>query len=132
MPNRYVEVGLEVARRLVDLKREETAADVLFDIGRHEEAIDVCIEAKKFEKAKQLAQGNNALRRKVEDSHQSHLVVNEDAKELVQIGNTDAALDVLAKKGDWEHLWEMAAKEKLSSNVLGKYVLQRVEEVRHP
>ena len=129
VPIRYVEVGLEVANRLIDLQREETAADILFDIGRHEEAINVCLNARKFEKAKQLGQGDPTLRRMVEESYQSHLVMNEDAKELVELGQTDAALDVLAKRGDWQHLWEVAAKEKLSSAVLGKYVLMRVEEV---
>ena len=34
VPNRHVEVALDVAKRLVDLQREETAADVLFEIGK--------------------------------------------------------------------------------------------------
>eukprot|EP01041_Mallomonas_annulata_P001132 gene1132-2194_t len=129
MPNKYVDIGLEVSRRLISLERDETAADVLFDIGRHEEAINVCITARKFEKAKALAQGNIALKRKVDEAYQGHLVVNEDAKELMEMGRSDAALDVLARRGDWDQLWESAAKERLSSNVLGKYVLQRVEEL---
>ena len=78
VPNRQVEVSLEVSRRLIEVKREESAADVLFEIGRHEEAVAVCLNAKKYEKAKSLAQGNPSLRRKVEESYQGHLVVNED------------------------------------------------------
>ena len=78
VPNRQVEVSLEVSRRLVEVKREENAADVLFEIGRHEEAVAVCLAAKKYDKAKTLAQGNPTLRRKVEDAYQGHLVVNED------------------------------------------------------
>ena len=30
-------------------------------------------------------------------------------RELVELGRTDVALDVLAKRGDWDRLWEVAA-----------------------
>ena len=67
MPNRHVEVALEVSRRLIDLHQEEAAADILFEIGRHEEAINVCLTGKHYDKAKQLSHGNAALRRRVEE-----------------------------------------------------------------
>jgi hypothetical protein len=67
LPNRLVEVALDVSRRLAAAGRDETAADVLFEIGRQEEAITVCLSAKKFEKAKALAAGNNQLKRRVEE-----------------------------------------------------------------
>lgn len=129
LPNKYVEVGLEVSRRLKDLQQEEAAAEVLWDIGRNDEAITLLLDVRKFEKAKALAKGNPVLKRRVEEAHQGHLVVNEDAKELVLQGRADAALDVLANRGDWEHLWDVAAKEKLSTSVLGRYVLMRVEDL---
>lgn len=131
LPNRFVEVGLEVSRRLVELKREESAADILFEIGRHDEAITVCLNAKKFEKAKSLSQGNPALKRRVEESYRTHLVSNENTSELVGLGQAEVALDVLAKKGDWEKLWEVASKEKVSPAAIGKFVIIRVEEVRN-
>lgn len=129
VPNRLVEVATEVARRLTDMKREESAADILFEVGRHEEAVNVCLVAKKYEKAKALAQGNSALKRKVEDAYQTHLVSNEDTSELVELGKADVALDVLAKRGDWEKLWEVAAKERQSNATIGKYVIMRLEEL---
>jgi intraflagellar transport protein 172 len=58
VPNRQVEVALEVSKRLIEVNKQESAADILFEIGRHEEAVMVCINAKKYEKAKSLAQGN--------------------------------------------------------------------------
>jgi intraflagellar transport protein 172 len=129
LPNRQVEVSLEVSKRLVEAKREESAADVLFEIGRHDEAVAVCIAAKKYDKAKALAQGNATLRRKVEDAYQGHLVVNEDHSELVELGRTDVALDVLAKRGDWDRLWEVAAKEKMATSTIAKFIIMRVEEL---
>jgi hypothetical protein len=84
-----------------------------------------------FEKAKALSQGNAALRRRVDEAYQGHLVLQEDGTgELVELGRTDVALDVLAKKGDWDRLWEVSAKEKLSSSTLSKYVVMRCEQVR--
>lgn len=128
-PNRHVEVALEVSKRLVELKREESAADVLYEIGRHEEAINVCLAGKRFEKAKSLSQGNQGLRRKVDDSYQSHLVAKEDTGELVELGRSDVALDVLAKRGEWDRVWEVATKERLSASAIGKYVQMYIEEV---
>ena len=129
VPNRQVEVSLEISRRLVDIGREESAADVLFDINRQEEAINVCLAAKRYEKAKALAQGIPALKRRVEEAYQGHLVTNEDTSELMEIGRTDVALDVLAKRGDWDKLWEVAARDKLSTSAVGKYVIMAVEEL---
>lgn len=130
VPNRHVEIALEVSKRLVDIKREESAADVLFEIGRKEEAITILLNAKKYDKAKSLAHGNSSLSRRVDDSYQNHLVSREDTKELVELGHSDVALEVLAKRGDWDRVWDVAAKEQLPASSIGKYVIMRVEEVR--
>jgi intraflagellar transport protein 172 len=129
MPNRHVEVALEVSRRLVDISRAETAADVLFEIGRHEEAINVCLAAKKYDKARALSQGKDVLRRRVEEAYQSNLVSNEDHGELLELGRTDVALDVLAKRGDWDGIWEVAAKQKLPPLAIAKFVTMRADEL---
>lgn len=129
LPNKMVEIAMEVARRLVDISKDEAAADVLFDVGRHDEAIDICIAAKAFEKGRALAQGNSQLWKVVDEAYQSHLVANDNAGELAKIGKTDVALDVLAKKGDWEKLWESAARDGKSTATLGKYVIMQIEEV---
>lgn len=129
VPNRLVEVAIEVSRRLIDIKRHESAADALFEVGRHDEAIDICINAKKYDKAKSLAKGNASLQRKVDDAYQDHLVSREDTKELVELGHSDVALDVLAKRGEWSTLWDVAVKQKASPAIIGKFVFMRVEEV---
>lgn len=129
VPNRHVEIALEVSRRLVEVGREESAADVLFEVGRHEEAINICISAKRYDKAKSLAHGNGNLKRRVEEAYQGHLVSREDTHELVELGKTEVALDVLAKRGDWDRVWEVATNQRLPAGELGKFVLMRVEEV---
>jgi hypothetical protein len=47
----------------------------------------------------------------------------------VELGKSDVALDVLAQKGNWDKVWEVASKERLTASALGKYILMRVEEV---
>lgn len=128
--NRYVEVGVEVSRRLVDMKKEEAAADLLFEVGRQDEAINLCIQSRKFDKAKSLAKGNAMLKKKVDEAYQGFLITREDTKELVELGHSEDALNVLVKRGDWDGLWSMASKENVSQSTLSKYVLMRVEEVR--
>eukprot|EP01038_Epipyxis_sp_PR26KG_P006699 gene6699-9188_t len=129
VPNRQVEVSLEVSKRLVDINREEAAADVLFEVGRHDDAIDLCLEYKKYDKAKALAKGNSSLEKVVDAAYQNHLVSKGDTDELVEFGKSDVALDVLAQKGNWERLWEVASKERLPASALGKYVLMRVDQL---
>ena len=129
LPNKLVETALEIAKRLVDLGKDEAAADVLFDVGRTDEAIDTCINANAFDKARSLAQGNSSLWRRVDEAYQSHLIANENAGELQKIGKSDVALDVLAKKGEWDKLWEAAAKGGKGGLALSKFVIMQVEEV---
>jgi intraflagellar transport protein 172 len=129
VPNRQVEIALEVSRRLVEVSRHETAADILFEIGRAEEAINVCVQGKKFDKAKALSQGSPALQQRVQDALQGHHTEAEDSHQLVEMGRTDVALDVLAKRGDWDRLWETAAKEQVGPAAVGKFVLMRVDEL---
>lgn len=130
VPNRHVEVALEVSRRLVDIKKDEAAADVLFEIGRQEEAIDICIRARNFDRAKKLAQGNPKLRSKVDSALQRTLIDEGNEKELASLGHSKDALEVLYKRKQWDKLWEVADKESISPSALGKYVLLRVDEVR--
>jgi intraflagellar transport protein 172 len=126
---RYVEVTIEVSRRLIEIQREEAAADMLFEIGRHEDAIMACIQGRKFDKARALAQGHPQLKAQVEEAYQAHLVNQEDTGELMELGRTDVALDVLAKRGDWDRLWEVAVREKTPAAVIGRFSLMRCEEL---
>ncbi len=113
----------------MDIGREEFAAEVLFEVGRHEDAIRVCLQGKKFDKAKKLAQGNAGLQRLVEEAYQGHLVQGENHGELQAMGRTDVALDVLAKRGDWDKVWEVCSKDHMPPAAVGKFVLMRVEEL---
>jgi hypothetical protein len=48
---------------------------------------------------------------------------------LAELGHTTAAMDVFAQRGDWDRVWEMAAKERVSSSVLAKFAAMRVKQL---
>jgi intraflagellar transport protein 172 len=129
-PNRYVEVAVEVSRRMIDIGSDENAATILFDCGRQDDAINILVNAKKWEKAKLLCKGNALLKKRVDEAYQAHLVSREESKELAELGQTEVALEVLAKRGDWDRIWELILKEKIGPPVVSKFLVQRLEEVR--
>jgi hypothetical protein len=57
------------------------------------------------------------------------VVQSEKADVLVELGHTTAAMDVFAQRGDWERVWEMAAKERVSAAVLAKFAAMRVQQL---
>jgi intraflagellar transport protein 172 len=129
-PNRYVEVAVEVSRRMIDIGSDENAATILFDCGRQDDAINILVNAKKWEKAKLLCKGNALLKKRVDEAYQAHLVSREESKELAELGQTEVALEVLAKRGDWDRIWELILKEKIGPPIVSKFLVQRLEEVR--
>lgn len=129
LPNKAVEVVLQVSKRLVKHDKEEVAATFLRGIGRHEDAIDICLQAKKFDTAKEFAKGNPTLTKRVTDTINEHLTAKEDANGLLVNGRVDAALDVLAKRGDWARIWEITSREGVAIAITSKYVLLRVAEL---
>jgi intraflagellar transport protein 172 len=131
VPNRHVEIALEVSKRLIAIRREETAADILYEVGRHDQAIDTLIACSKWDKARNLAHGNNYLRKRVEEAYQGHLIGDEKTGDLIDIGKADVALDVLAKRGEWERVWLVAQEQNLSSFQISKYVLRCIEDLIH-
>ena len=127
--NRYMEIVRTVCARLVEIRRFETAAEVMRDSDQLDEAVSVAIQGQCWEKAREIAGGNRALKERVEQACQGHMVKAENTSGLVEMGNTSAALEVLAQRGDWDRLFETAAKERVSPQTVLKYVAQRVQQL---
>ena len=66
---------------------------------------------------------------RVESAFSGYMVKAENTSGLMEMGHTDAALDVLAQRGDWDRLWETAAKERVGKNVTMKYAARRVQQL---
>ncbi|CAN0169675.1 unnamed protein product, partial [Ectocarpus fasciculatus] len=129
LPNRHMVVVREVSRRLADMGRHEAAAEVLRAADQPEEAVAVAVAGGSWEKARESARGHVQLAEKVESAYQQHLMRGEATEELLQMGQTNAALDILAQKGEWDRLWESAAKQESGVETLAKYAGLRVRSV---
>jgi intraflagellar transport protein 172 len=129
LPNKVMEISVEVSRRLVKNRKEEQAANILFEVGRFDDAITICLTAKKFDKAKELAKGNSTLSRRVKEAYENYLADKGDAASLVDNGRVDVALDVLASNGEWDKLWDIVNRGSISTVVIGKFVMMRINEV---
>ncbi|CAM9289225.1 unnamed protein product, partial [Laminaria digitata] len=129
VPNRHMVVVREVSGRLADLGRHEAAAEVLRAADQPAEAVAVAVAGGAWEKARESARGHGQLAEKVESAYQQHLMRGEATEELLQMGQTNAALDILAQKGEWNRLWESAAKQGSGPETLSKYASLRARSV---
>ena len=129
MKIRYMEVVRGVSSRLVEVKKYESAAEILREADLLDEAISVCISGQAWEKAKELASGNRMLSERVENACSGYMVKSENTSGLMEMGHTGAALDVLAQRGDWDRLWETAAKERVDQAVITTFSARRVQQL---
>eukprot|EP00618_Florenciella_parvula_P017071 CAMPEP_0119543784 /NCGR_PEP_ID=MMETSP1344-20130328/54343_1 /TAXON_ID=236787 /ORGANISM="Florenciella parvula, Strain CCMP2471" /LENGTH=1740 /DNA_ID=CAMNT_0007588171 /DNA_START=113 /DNA_END=5335 /DNA_ORIENTATION=- len=127
--SRYPEVVMEVTRRLREVRRHEAAAEILREAQQLESAVECAMQGECWEKARELAQGQRALEDRVEKAYQSFLVNAENTDGLLELGHTDAALDVLAKGKEWDRLWEMTTKNRCAAPVLAKYAAVRMQQL---
>lgn len=119
---RYNEVVTLVAQRLVDIRRHEAAAELFKDVERYKDAIDCYIRASppRWDKARQLARtAAPEFRAHVEKANQAFLLEHSDGDGLMRMGDAQAALDIFARNGEWDKLFE-TAREK-APNLLGAY-----------
>lgn len=118
---RLTEVVTTVARRLIELERIDTAADILVNYDMHKEAIDTYMQAHMYDKARQLAQSNAPdLITYVDKAHQEHLIAHDQLGDLDRV-NPDMAVEMYAKRGEWTKVLELAKKQ--GPQMLQKYAL---------
>jgi intraflagellar transport protein 172 len=65
----------------------------------------------------------------VQRAYERHLVQGEATDELVELGQTGAALDILAQRNDWTRLWETAVRENIAPQLMARYVGIRTEGI---
>mmetsp|Transcript_10682 Transcript_10682/g.13871 ORF Transcript_10682/g.13871 Transcript_10682/m.13871 type:complete len:1746 (-) Transcript_10682:405-5642(-) len=123
---RYMEVVREVAMRLREVGKHETAADILREADLVQEAVDTAMQGEAWDKARDVAGGHHEMQEKVAKNYETNLVTTENAEQLVEIGQTEAALDVLAQRDDWDRLWTVAQEKRLPLSAISKYIVLRV------
>ena len=125
--SQYVSVNRDVVTKLCNIKRHGPAAELLVEAGDIHSAVEVAISGQCWEKAKEIANYEHeaGLIERVENAMQEFMISEDDAENLISFGHTKAAMDILAKKSDWDSLWETAAKHNVSLEVLVEYTAIR-------
>eukprot|EP00899_Mesostigma_viride_P028336 jgi/Mesvir1/8688/Mv02626-RA.1 len=124
---RTPEVVGVVSRRLVEIGRLETAAELNEGVDMYEAAIDIYIKGNMWDKAKALGeQAGPTLKKRVDDQYMQHLMANEKADDLVEHGNVLAGIDLYARQGDWNKVHELARQQ--GPQVVAKYALRHAKQ----
>merc|ERR1719231_779170 len=129
-PKRYPETVAEVTRRLREVGRHAAAAELLREADELEAAVACAMEGEAWAKARELAQGHRVLEERVEAAYRGALQQASDTDGLLELRHTNAALDVLAERKDWERLWEMATREHVPAATAATYAAMQVGALR--
>ena len=108
---RYPDVVARAATQLQGVKRFHAAADLFKDIERYRDAIDCYVSGGIWDKARALCSMAPGYRARVDRAYQDSLLKREAADELVEAGNVDAGLDVLARRGQWPKVFAVCRKQ---------------------
>lgn len=117
--DRYSEVCEGVAQKLMTIEKFSAAAELYSKADRSREAVDCYISAKMWNEARALCeQGLPEYAQAVEKAYNAHLLQEGDAGALVKGGSAEQVsdgLEIFAKKGEWDKLFEVAQQQGLDS-----------------
>jgi len=125
--DRYNEVAADVAGRLKGIGRFQPAAELFKDIDRVEDAVKCFVAAASWDKARELCRTRApGLSRMVEKAHRDKAFATGDAHGMVASGNVADGLDMMARKGQWGKLFDVARTEGVR---VQKYAVQYAERL---
>ncbi|GBG27682.1 Intraflagellar transport protein 172-like [Hondaea fermentalgiana] len=130
----YGDVVEHVADRLAGVGRFNAAGDLYEEVERHEEAVRCYIKAKKWDKARAVAEIAPAYLALVDKAYRKHMRHERNPAELLKLGDYDAALALHADQGDWERIFEIIDTQEgipveLGSKYAGEMAARLVENV---
>lgn len=129
-PERISDVSKEVSSRLCEVGLFSKAAEVLFQSNQVDSAVRILVQVKNWEQAKIYAQGHPRLVKICNDAHNQWLVQNRDPHQLLVLGETKAAFDVMMDEGDWDSIWEtLRCQKELDPSSFVKYSEIRMKEL---
>ncbi|KAL9645308.1 hypothetical protein ABK040_002508 [Willaertia magna] len=129
LQSRIVEVVNTITRRLIDLKRHQTAVEIFCMVKQFKEAVEVYIKQKNFSEALDLAKRKQPeLVSYVQEQHKKFLQTSQNPDDLYQAGNIAAAIEGFGDKGDYEKCLTIALKHEIS-DLLTKYSIQYVNSL---
>jgi len=138
MPSRYIETVKIVCKRLRDFQRFSAAGEYYEAIQMFEEAIKCYVAANDFERAKKCLQKINdtnlqsAMRELIDKSFKNFLRMKGDAEQLVGNEEVRDGLDLMAQRGEWIQVLNIAKSkgESLLSYYLQKFLEESMDNGR--
>lgn len=113
--------------RLLEINKHAQAAELFCDVQQFKPALDAYIRAGSWERAREIARTSAPQYRDyVEREYTSHLKSAGDADGMVAAGAVDTALDIFVQRGEWEKVFEVAAKE--GGETLARYTFPYMEQ----
>ncbi|GFY01521.1 intraflagellar transport protein 172 homolog [Trichonephila clavipes] len=110
----------QIAPRLLQMKKQTTAAQLFLKVNSIKNALDALIDAKEWSKAKRVAaEVDQRYEEYVDNCYKDYLRSEGNTSELADI-DIMAALDLYAERNQWEKCLEVAQKQGVK--VLHKYV----------
>jgi intraflagellar transport protein 172 len=129
-PQRIQTVSKDVASRLCQVGLLLKAAEVLSQSDQVGSAVEILIEAKHWEQAKVYAHGHPHLTKSFINAYEKWLVDNGDYNELLLLGQTKTAFDMMMNNGDWDSIWETLHNQKeLNPGSFVQYTVIRINEL---
>ena len=125
-----------VCKRLRDIKRFASAGELYEGISMIDEAVNCYIAGNFFDKARECAQQVRnpeqaaRLHDMIEKAYKMHLKSAGDAENLIDHGEVDSGLMMLAQKGDWGKVLDIASKKggKVLNQYLTEYAKMRMKD----
>ena len=127
-----------VCKRLRDIKSFSAAGELYESISMLDEAVSCYLAGGLFDKARNCAQQvrnpdqANRLQDMIDKAYKMHLKSTGQADDLIRHGEVDGGLMMLAEKGEWGQVLDVASKQgsKVLNPYIMKYAKSRMEEGR--
>jgi intraflagellar transport protein 172 len=128
VPAKLREVVTAVAQVLIGMNRHASLGKILENIEAYADAFEIYKLAEMWDDANRLCayldpEDQAAFQRE----YQEHLASRSDTNGLITLGQVDAALQVFAKKGEWDSCLKQARKE--GEQYLEKYTMLYAQDL---
>lgn len=129
----YGDIVEHVADRLANVGRFNAAGDLYEEVERHEEAVRCYIKAKKWDKARNVAEIAPAYQELVDKAYRKHMRQERNPGELLKMGDFDAAFHLHAEQGDWGKVFQVIDSQEgipveLGSKYAGEMASRLLED----
>lgn len=130
---RLQQIIMLVGKRLMALKRFDSAADMYAGIGHYEEAVNCFLIAEEFEKAREIVQSiqhteiAGKLKVMVDNEHKNFLQKHGKAGGMMKV-DPKAGMNMIIEGGDWIKALDKAKKTGMLNEVLLKCTMKLTED----